>query len=142
MKLFVWYIGVKKIKDRTKTSSLIVDCFSLTLVNFSLAWMLQFHVWHQNKEKFFVLSEDYNQFGIYQPSCVSLLKPQQSNLSDSEAYPEPCQTSNMDCFAKMVNGLNLLTFFVRHSILDVWQSPKYTSVIYCLLIVWKNWGHW
>ena len=58
-------------------------------------------------------------FYICQPSCVSLLKPRQKNLSDPEAYPEPCQTSNMDYFVKIVNGLNLLTFFVRHSILDV-----------------------
>ena len=34
-----------------------------------------FHVWHPNKRKFSVWSEYYNQFGIYQPSCVSLLKP-------------------------------------------------------------------
>ena len=61
----------------------------------------------------------FNQFGMYQPSRVSLLKPQQNNLSDPEAYPEPCQTSKMDCFLEIVNGLNLLTFFVRHSILDV-----------------------
>ena len=38
----------------------------------------------------------YNQFGIYQPSRVSLLKPRQNNLSDPEAYSEPCQISKMD----------------------------------------------
>ena len=141
MKLFIWYIETKKIKERTKTPSLVVDSFSLTLVNFLLAWMLFFHVWHYNKGKFFVSSEYYNLFGIYQPSRVSLLKPRQKNLSDPEAYPEPCQASKMDCFVKIVNGLNLLTFFVRHSTLDVWQGSKYTSVIYYLLIVWKNWGH-
>ena len=141
MKFFIWYIGTNKKKEKTKTPSLAVDCFSLTLVNLSLAWMLYFHVWHQNKEKFFVWSEYYNQFDIYQTSCVPLLKPWQNNLSDPEAYPEPCQTSKMDCFVKIVNGLNLLTFFVRHSILDVWQGSKYTSVIYYLLIVWENWGH-
>ena len=141
MKLFVWYIGTNKIKERTKTSSLIVDCFSLTLVNLSLAWMLYFHVWHWNKGKFFVWTEYYNQFDIYQPSRVSLLKPRQNNLKDPEAYPEPCQTSKMDCFVKIVNDLNLLTFFVRHPILDVWQGSKYISVIYYLLIVWENWGY-
>ena len=82
-----------------------------------------------------------NQFGIYQTSRASLLKPWKNNLSDPEAYPEPCQTSKMDCFVKIVIGLNLLTFFVRHSISDVWQGFKYTSVIYYLLIVWDNWGH-
>ena len=121
MTLIVWDIGTKKIKERTKTSNLIVDHFSLTFVNLSQAWMLYFFVWLQNKGKFLVWSEYYNQFGIYQPSRVSLLKPWKNNLSDPEAYPEPCQTSKMDCFVKIVNGLNLLTFFVRHSILDVWQ---------------------
>ena len=66
---------------------------------------------------------------IYQPSCVSLLKPRQSNLSDPEAYPEPYQTSKMDCFVKIVNGLNLVTFFVRHSVLNVWQGSKYISAV-------------
>ena len=74
--------------------------------------------------KIFVWSEYYDQFGIYQPSHVPFLKPWQNNLNDPEAYPEPCQTSKMDCFVKIVNGLNLLTFFVRHSILDVWQGSK------------------
>ena len=71
-----------------------------------------------------------SQFGRYQPSSVTLLKPRQNNLSDPEAYSEPCQTSKMDCFVKIVISLNLLTFFVRHSILDVWQGSKYASVIY------------
>ena len=119
MKLFIWYVETKKIKERTKTPSLVVDSFSLTLVNLLLAWMLYFHVWNYNKGKFFVSSEYYNLFGIYQPSRVSLLKPRQKNLSDPEAYPEPCQASKMDCFVKIVNGLNLLTFFVRHWTLDV-----------------------
>ena len=140
MKLFDWYSGTKKIKERTKTSSSIVDCFSLTLVHFLLVWMLYFHVWHYNKEKIFVWSEYSDQFGIYQPCCLSLVKPRQSNFSDPEAYPEPCQTSKMDCFV-LLTSLNLLTFFVRHSILDVWQGSKYTSVIYYLLIVWESWGH-
>ena len=56
-------------------------------------------------------------------SCVSLLEPQQNNFSNSQAYPEPCQTTKMECFAR------LLTFFVKHSILDVCQSFEYASVI-------------
>ena len=47
------------------------------------------------------------------------LKSRHNSLSDPKAYPEPCKTPKMDCFEKMVNGLNLLTFFVKHSILDV-----------------------
>ena len=142
MKLFIWYIRTKKIKERAKTPILVVDCFSLTLANLLLAWMLYILPCMTLEYcKFFIWSEYYNQFGIYQPSLVSLLKPRKNNLSDPEAYPEPCQTSKMDCFVKVVNDLNLLSFFVRHSILDVWQGSKYTPVIYYLLIVWKNWGH-
>ena len=69
--LIDWDIGTKKIKERTKTSNLVADHFSLTFVNLSLAWMLNFHVWIQNMGKFLVWSEYYNQFGIYQPSRVS-----------------------------------------------------------------------
>ena len=39
-----------------------------------------------------------------QHSRVSLLEPRQSNLTNPEAYSEPCQTSKMDCFAKIANG--------------------------------------
>ena len=74
--------------------------------------------------KIFVWSEYYDQFGIYQPSHVPFLKPWQNNLNDPEAYPEPCQTSKMDCFVKIVNSLKLLTFFVRLSTLDIWQGSK------------------
>ena len=85
-----------------------------TLVNLSFAWMLHFHVWLQNKEKFLVWSEYYSQFGIYQLSQVSLLESQQSNLSNPEAYSELCQTYNMECFPKIVNGYNLFSAASRH----------------------------
>ena len=78
--LTVWSTAMKKMKERTKTSNLIVNHFSLILVNLLLAWMLYFYVWLQNKRKFLVWSEYYNQFGIYQPSGVFLLEPWQSNL--------------------------------------------------------------
>ena len=39
-----------------------------------------------------------NQFGIYQ------LSHRQNNLSNPEPFSEPCQTSKMECFAKIVNG--------------------------------------
>ena len=38
-----------------------------------------------------------------------------------EAYSEPCQTSNVVCFAKIVNGFEALNVFTKSSILDVWQ---------------------
>ena len=71
---------------RAKTLNLIVDHFSLTFVNLSLAWMLYSYIWLQNNEKFLFWSECCNQFGIYQPSYVSLLEPQENNLSNPEAY--------------------------------------------------------
>ena len=37
----------------------------------------------------------------------------------SEAYPEPSQTSKMEIFVKIVNGLISLTTFEKSSILDV-----------------------
>lgn len=36
-----------------------------------------------------------------------------------ETYSEPCQTSNMERFAKVVNNVKLLTIFAKHSTLDV-----------------------
>ena len=39
-------------------------------------------------------------------------------ITDSEAYSEPCQTSKMDRFAKMVRSFYPLTIFVKRSILD------------------------
>ena len=54
--------------------------------------------------KFLVLSEYYDQFDKYKPSCVSFLEPRQSNLSNTGAYLKPCQTSNMNIFAKKISG--------------------------------------
>ena len=39
-----------------------------------------------------------------------------------EAYSEPCQTSKIELFAKIVNEWKLLTIFKKSSILDVWQG--------------------
>ena len=94
----------EEIKEKIRTSNLRVDHFSLTFVNLLLAWMLYFHAWHQNKGKFLVWSEYYDQFGIYQPSGVSLLEPLQNNLSNPEAYSESCPASKMECSAKILNG--------------------------------------
>ena len=80
---------------RAKTSNLIVDCFLLTFINLLWAWLLYFHVLLWNKGKFLVWSEYYNQFGIYQPSFVLPIEPQQNNLNNPEAYSKPCQTFKM-----------------------------------------------
>ena len=37
-----------------------------------------------------------------------------------EAYSEPCQISEMECFATIVNGLTPLPIFAVNFILDVW----------------------
>ena len=44
------------------------------------------------------------------------------------SYSEVSQTSNVVLFGKIVNGLKLLTIFVKISILDAWAGSKYTSV--------------
>ena len=58
----------------------------------------------RDKGEILIWREYYNGFGIYQCSRVSLLDPQQNNLSNLQAYSEPCQTSKMECFAEIVNG--------------------------------------
>ena len=90
-------MGVKN-NMHHKTTSWIVDHFSLTFVNLFLTWMLYFHVWLQYNGKVLVCREQYNQFGICQFSIfrVSLLVPQQNNYSNPEAYLEPCQTSKIE----------------------------------------------
>ena len=42
-------------------------------------------------------------------------------ISYADAYSEPYQTSMMQCFVKIAN---ILTIFVRLSILDVWQGSE------------------
>ena len=45
----------------------------------------------------------------------------------SETYSEPCETSKVELFAKIVNGLESLTIFVKNSILGIWQGSEYGS---------------
>ena len=45
--------------------------------------------------------------------------------TNSEAYSEPCQTSKMEIFAKIVNGFWL--FFAKNFILDVWKDSEFAS---------------
>ena len=46
--LVVWNIGMKKMKERSKTSNWTVNHFFSTFVNPLLAWMLNFYVWLQS----------------------------------------------------------------------------------------------
>ena len=130
MTIIVWNIGTNKMKERSKTSNLIVDHFSLTFINLSLAWMLSFHIWFQNKGKSLVWSEYYNQFGINQHSCVSPhLRTTASQLSNPQKYGEPFQISKMKFFCENSQWLKVVNFFIKYFILDVWLDSEYASVI-------------
>ena len=45
----------------------------------------------------------------------------------TEVYSEPCHTSKMEHFAKIVNGFQPLTILVKGSVLDVCQGFEYAS---------------
>ena len=47
--------------------------------------------------------------------------------ANSDAYSEPCQTSKMKVFTKIVNGFSFLTIFAKISTLDVWQDSEFVS---------------
>ena len=49
------------------------------------------------------------------------------SLLGSEANSESCQTSKTELFAKIVKNEKPITYFVKTSILDVWQGSEYTS---------------
>ena len=59
----------------------------------------------------------------------------------SEAYSEPYQISKMEFFAKIFNGLKLLTVFAKISILDIWQGFEYFFEWFNIIIgtFLKNW---
>ena len=44
-----------------------------------------------------------------------------------KAYSKPCLTSEMELFAKIVNGLKPLTVFTKSSILDLGQGSEHAS---------------
>ena len=48
----------------------------------------------------------------------------------TEAYSEPCQTSKMGRFVKIVNRLKSLTIFIKRTILDIWQPSEYAFVVW------------
>ena len=63
--LGLWHLLSGTMEQRKWKKEWKHDHFSLTFVTLLLAWMLYFHVWFQNKGKFLVQSEYYNQSGIY-----------------------------------------------------------------------------
>ena len=61
-----------------------------------------------------------------------------SNYSNSracytEAYSEPSQTSKMELFARIIKGFQLLTIFIKSSILDIRLGFEYASEYQTLL---------
>ena len=48
-------------------------------------------------------------------------------ILSSKVYPEPCQTSKMELFAKIINSFQPLTIILKSFILDVWHGYEYAS---------------
>ena len=92
----------------TKIDAPIFFLYYPLFVTCSFAWMLYFCVLYDFwiREKFWentIISLYCSKY-----SCVSLLEPGQNNLGNPEAHLEPCLTSKMDCFAKIINSWKLL----------------------------------
>ena len=51
-----------------------------------------------------------------------------------EAYLEPCQTSRMESFTKIIKSSPLLAIFTESCILDVLQDSEYASVHWIKII--------
>ena len=78
-------------------------------------------------------------------------------LNSDDVYSEPSQTSKMELLAKIIDDIQLLSFFTKSTIVDVWQGSKTplmvltntarNSVISPNLLVWKlpfrkiRWNH-
>ena len=53
-------------------------------------------------------------------------------ITTAAAYSEPMQTSKMECFSKIVNGLKPLTIpEKKNSILDACSGSKYATDMFC-----------
>ena len=44
-----------------------------------------------------------------------------------EVYSEPCKTSDVELFAKLINSWKPLIFFNKSAVLDVDKDSEYTS---------------
>ena len=56
-----------------------------------------------------------------------------------DTYSEPCETSKMERFVKIVNNFKPLTIFGKRSILDIWEDCEYAYVIYDINSVFAYW---
>ena len=136
----LWHLlsGTLEWKNETKSNSIKLNnwsfFFNLCYTFVRLNVVLPCTVWLQNKGK--ILSEYYNQLDI------SLLEPAQNNLSNPEAYLEPCQTSKMDCFAKIVNSwksLKVVNYFCKALHLR-FLTEFWIRLCNLQFIVWENRG--
>ena len=50
-------------------------------------------------------------------------------LKNSEAWAEPCQTSELEYLVKIVNKWKLRTIFEKFSILDMWPGSEYAFTV-------------
>ena len=55
-----------------------------------------------------------------------------------QAYLERCQTSKMETFAKIVNGLKLLIVFAKNSILNVRQDSEYAYLSQAQILLFNK----
>ena len=52
----------------------------------------------------------------------------QVSMCHLEVYSEPCQTSKIEHFVKIVNDFQPLSIFAKRSILDIWEGCEYAYV--------------
>ena len=125
-------IEIKKMKDK-KTSNWRVVHFSFFCLPFvSLDVVLSCMASHKGENSLFGVNT-ISSLAYSKRSCVSLVELLQKDLSNPEAYSEPCQTPKIKYFAKIINAWKLLTFFVKHSIFNASQISEYVFVICCSL---------
>ena len=66
---------------------------------------------------------------------IDIISELQFHSPDCEVHSEPCQTSKMGRFEKIVNGK---TIFSKQYILDVWQGSEYgTEVQRVIILIFK-----
>ena len=56
----------------------------------------------------------------------------------AEACLGRCKSSMVKLFAKIVNSQKLFAIFAKSSIIDIWQSPKYTSEFKFLVLTFSE----
>ena len=59
------------------------------------------------------------------------------DTADTMAHSEPCQTSKMERFTKIINFLKLFAIFAKRSTIDAWQSSEYAYKIYYIRMISK-----